>query len=217
MTDIASETALIHLVDDDAAMRRSLVYLLDSVGWQAVAHESAKAFLAAYQPGNVACLVLDVRMPDMSGLELQRELGGHDCNLPVVFITGHAEVGMAVDAMKAGAFDFIEKPFSDQRLLDVIAAAIRESRRRLHAVQRQQQAGTRLAHLSQRELEVARKVALGLPNKVVARELAISEKTVQAHRRNVMDKAGVSSAAELTRMLMIADPGFAAELETSKS
>ncbi len=216
MTDIASETALIHLVDDDAAMRRSLVYLLDSVGWQAVAHESAKAFLAAYQPGNVACLVLDVRMPDMSGLELQRELGGHDCNLPVVFITGHAEVGMAVDAMKAGAFDFIEKPFSDQRLLDVIGAAIRESRRRLQAIQRQQQASTRLALLSQRELEVARKVALGLPNKVVARELAISEKTVQAHRRNVMDKAGISSAAELTRMLMIADPGFAAEPEAGK-
>lgn len=211
MTDIACDTALIHLVDDDAAMRRSLVYLLDSVGWQAVSHESAEAFLAGYQPGNVACLVLDVRMPGMSGLELQRELGRHDRNLPVVFITGHAEVGMAVDAMKAGAFDFIEKPFSDQRLLDVIGAAIRESRRRLQAIQRQQQASTRLAHLSQRELEVARKVALGLPNKVVARELAISEKTVQAHRRNVMDKAGISSAAELTRMLMIADPGFTAE------
>ena len=151
-------------------------------------------------------------------------LGGHAAGLSDMVVNPGTEgerrlgnIDTAVSAIGRGAMDFIEKPFSDQRLLDVIAAAIRESRRRLHAVQRQQQAGTRLAHLSQRELEVARKVALGLPNKVVARELAISEKTVQAHRRNVMDKAGVSSAAELTRMLMIADPGFAAEPEASKS
>ncbi len=209
MNDISTDTALIHLVDDDAAMRRSLVYLLDSVGWQVVAYESAEAFLAGYQPGVPSCLVLDVRMPTMSGLELQRELNRHGDTLPVVFITGHAEVGMAVDAMKEGAFDFIEKPFGDQRLLDVIALAVRESRQRLLVIRRRQQEEDKLAQLSQREREVARLVARGLPNKLVARELAISEKTVHVHRHNVMEKTGVSSAAELARILMIVEPDFA--------
>ena len=198
----------IHLVDDDAAFRRSLVFLLESMGWPVQAHASAADYLDAGLPAleQTGCLLLDVRMPGMSGLELQQALIARGCHLPIVFITGHGDVELAVQAMKHGAFDFLEKPFKDQRLLDVVSAALRQREADLVSSERAQQAGDRLARLSPREAEVARLVAQGLPNKLIARELDISEKTVHIHRQHVMEKAEVGSAAELARLMLQADP-----------
>ena len=198
----------IHLVDDDAAFRRSLVFLLESMGWPVQAHASAADYLDAGLPAleQTGCLLLDVRMPGMSGLELQQALIARGCHLPIVFITGHGDVELGVQAMKRGAFDFLEKPFKDQRLLDVVSAALRQREADLVSSERAQQAGDRLARLSPREAEVARLVAQGLPNKLVARELDISEKTVHIHRQHVMEKAEVGSAAELARLMLQADP-----------
>lgn len=198
----------IHLVDDDAAFRRSLVFLLESMGWPVQAHASAADYLDAGLPAleQTGCLLLDVRMPGMSGLELQQALIARGCRLPIVFITGHGDVELAVQAMKHGAFDFLEKPFKDQRLLDVVSAALRQREADLVSSERAQQAGDRLARLSPREAEVARLVAQGLPNKLVARELDISEKTVHIHRQHVMEKAEVGSAAELARLMLQAGP-----------
>ena len=198
----------IHLVDDDAAFRRSLVFLLESMGWPVQAHASAADYLDAGLPAleQTGCLLLDVRMPGMSGLELQQALIARGCHLPIVFITGHGDVELAVQAMKRGAFDFLEKPFKDQRLLDVVSAALRQREADLVSSERAQQAGDRLVRLSPREAEVARLVAQGLPNKLVARELDISEKTVHIHRQHVMEKAEVGSAAELARLMLQADP-----------
>ena len=198
----------IHLVDDDAAFRRSMVFLLESMGWPVQAHASAADYLDAGLPAleQTGCLLLDVRMPGMSGLELQQALIARGCHLPIVFITGHGDVELAVQAMKRGAFDFLEKPFRDQRLLDVVSAALRQREADLVSSERAQQAGDRLARLSPREAEVARLVAQGLPNKLVARELDISEKTVHIHRQHVMEKAEVGSAAELARLMLQADP-----------
>ena len=197
----------IHLVDDDAAFRRSLVFLLESMGWPVQAHASAADYLDAGLPAleQTGCLLLDVRMPGMSGLELQQALIARGCHLPIVFITGHGDVELAVQAMKHGAFDFLEKPFRDQRLLDVVSAALRQREADLVSSERAQQAGDRLARLSPREAEVARLVAQGRPNKLVARELDISEKTVHIHRQHVMEKAEVGSAAELARLMLQAD------------
>ena len=198
----------IHLVDDDDAFRRSLVFLLESMGWPVQAHASAADYLDAGLPAleQTGCLLLDVRMPGMSGLELQQALIARGCHLPIVFITGHGDVELAVQAMKRGAFDCLEKPFKDQRLLDVVSAALRQREADLVSSERAQQAGDRLARLSPREAEVARLVAQGLPNKLVARELDISEKTMHIHRQHVMEKAEVGSAAELARLMLQADP-----------
>lgn len=198
----------IHLVDDDAAFRRSLVFLLESMGWEVVDHASAADYLTdgLVHLEHTGCLLLDVRMPGMSGLELQQTLLSREIRLPIVFLTGHGDVELAVQAMKSGAFDFLEKPFKDQRLLDVVSAALRQ-REAEHAAQaRSQQVIDRLGRLSPREEEVARLVARGLPNKLVARELGISEKTVHIHRQHVMEKAEVGSAAELARLMLAGDP-----------
>lgn len=198
--------ALIHIVDDDAALRRSLLFLFDSVGWRAQAYASADEFLAAYRPGEPGCLVLDIRMPGMSGLELQQALRARGHVLPVIFITGHGDVSLAVQAMKQEACDFLEKPFKDQALLDAVTQAVRRSRRELAAEGRRSQAHALLERLSPREREVALRVARGLPNKLIARELDISEKTVHVHRQHVMEKTHTGSAAELARLMLRANP-----------
>ena len=201
------EDLLIHVIDDDAAFRRSLVFLLESMGWTVASHASAEDFLAATpEPGATACLVLDIRMPMMSGLELQQQLRSLECALPIVFLTGQGDVELAVQAMKHGAFDFLEKPFKDQRLLDIVAAALRQREASLQSEERTRQASTRLQQLTPREAEVALLVARGLPNKLVARELDISEKTVHIHRQHVMEKTSLRSAAELARLILQADP-----------
>jgi two-component system response regulator FixJ len=201
------EECLVHVVDDDAGLRRSLRFLLDSVGWKVQLHASAEEFLAvAVPPTQPCCLLLDIRMPAMSGLELQQVLRERGLSFPILFMTGHADVSMAVQAMKSGAADFIEKPFKDQMMLDAVAAAIRRSAEALDQAGRREQAQAALNALSPREREVARLVALGQPNKQIAAELGISEKTVHIHRQHVMEKAGVSSAAELARLMLRADP-----------
>ena len=201
------EECLVHVVDDDAGLRRSLRFLLDSVGWKVQLHASAEEFLAvAVPPTQPCCLLLDIRMPAMSGLELQQVLRERGLLFPILFMTGHADVSMAVQAMKSGAADFIEKPFKDQMVLDAVSAAIRRSAEALDQAGRREQAQAALNALSPREREVARLVALGLPNKQIAVELGISEKTVHIHRQHVMEKAGVSSAAELARLMLRADP-----------
>lgn len=198
----------IHLVDDDAAFRRSLLFLLESMAWQAQGHASAADYLAHGLPrmAHTGCLLLDVRMPGMSGLELQQQLKAQGEHAPIVFLTGHGDVELAVQAMKHGAFDFLEKPFRDQRLLDVVSAALRQREAEAAVHARARQAGQRLARLSPREAEVARLLARGLPNKLVARELDISEKTVHIHRQHIMEKAEVGSAAELARLMLQSDP-----------
>lgn len=201
-----TEDALIHVVDDDPALRRALVFLFESVGWRVAAHASAEDFLASWQRAAPGCIVLDIRMPAMSGLELQQVMMTRGIALPIVFLTGHADVSLAVQAMKHGACDFIEKPFRDQVLLDAVAKAVRGSAERHADEQARQAAAAAFGRLSPREYEVARLVAQGLPNKSIARVLAISERTVHVHRQRVMEKTGVGSAAQLARLMLRADP-----------
>lgn len=202
-------TATVHVVDDDAAMGQSIAFLAGSVGWRTVTYETARRFLAAVAPEEPGCLVLDVRMPEMSGLELQREMKRRGMMLPIIFVTGHADVGLAVEAMKQGAFDLIEKPFRDQLLLDSIAKAVRQSVNELESQLELRSSKQRLALLTSREREVAWLVAQGHANRDIAQRLGISEKTVHVHRARVMDKAQVRSAAALAQLFMQIDPEFA--------
>lgn len=200
---------LVHVVDDEAPFRRSLLFLLESAGWRAVGYDSAQAFLAASPafPSAGGCLVLDIRMPQISGLELQRRLKAEASPFPIIFITGHGDVELAVHAMKEGAVDFLQKPFKDQVFLDAVERAVRLSRELQQASRRCLEARDLLARLSPREREVARFLAIGLANKEVARELAISENTVHVHRQHIMEKTATGSAAELARLILRADPG----------
>ena len=201
------EDCLVHVVDDDAGLRRSLRFLLDSVGWTVKLYASAEEFLdLAAPPIQPSCLLLDIRMPAMSGLELQQVLRERGLLLPILFMTGHADVSMAVQALKSGASDFIEKPFKDQVLLDAVAVAIRRSAEALEETQRRDAAISLLATLSPREKEAACLIARGQPNKLIAASLGISEKTVHIHRQHIMEKAAISSAAELAGLMLRADP-----------
>lgn len=199
---------VIHVIDDEAPFRRSLIFLLESVGWTACEHDSAESFLAA--PPNLhaggGCLVLDIRLPRISGLELQRRLATLDSPWPIIFMTGHGDVDLAVQAMKDGAVDFLQKPFKDQAFLDTIERAVELSRTREQASRRCNEARELLARLSPREQEVARALALGFSNKEIGRELAISDNTVHVHRQHVMEKTQTGSAAELARLILRADP-----------
>lgn len=200
-----SLTPLVIVVDDDESLRRALVFLLESVGWRVADFDSAETFLAGWteqlQPG---CLILDVRMPLMSGLELQRIINQRDPHLPVIFLTGHAEVAIAVQAMKFGACDFIEKPFKDQTLLDAVGQAVRRVLSRRKENSTKEMLCDLLNKLSPREREVANLVAEGLPYKIIGSRLNISERTVQVHCQNLRAKLGINSAAELTQMLLLA-------------
>lgn len=199
---------IIHVIDDETSFRRSLVFLLESAGWTACEHASAESFLADLPalPPNGGCLVLDIRMPRVSGIELQRRLAALDSPWPIVFITGHGDVDLAVQAMKDGAVDFLQKPFKDQAFLDTIERAVELSRSRQQASRRCNEARELLARLSPRESEVARRLALGLSNKEIGRDLSISDNTVHVHRQHVMEKTGTGSAAELARLILRADP-----------
>jgi len=194
--------AMLFVVDDDAAMRRSLAYLFDSAGWRVASFESAHDFLDRYDGHVPGCLLLDVRMPLMSGLELQQTLKDHGIHLPIIFLTGHGDLAMAVQAMKSGACDFIEKPCKDQVLLDAVTRAVQRSIEECRISTQTRTAQTALATLTAREREVAELMAAGKPNKIIAHELAISDKTVQVHRHNTMEKLGVHSAAEIAHLLM---------------
>lgn len=191
---------VVWIVDDDEAMRSSLKWLIESVGMRVESHDSANAFLQAHYPGRFGCLLLDVRMPGMSGLELLEHLKEQQMMPPTIIITGHGDVPMAVRAMKAGALDFIEKPFNDEVLLDSIrrALAIEEHRRDNSAGL--VEVSSRLEHLTPREHEVMQMVTEGMSNKEIANSLGVSAKTVEAHRARVMEKMQAGSLAELVRM-----------------
>ncbi len=178
------------------------------MGWRAIGHASAEDYLShrADYSAAAGCLVLDIRMPRISGLELQRRLVAEGDALPIIFMTGHGDVELAVQAMKAGAVDFLQKPFKDQVFLDTVERAVQLSRERYAATQRHQEAKGALDRLSAREREVARLLALGLANKEVARLLNISDNTVHVHRQHVMEKTDTGSAAELARLILRADP-----------
>lgn len=192
---------LVHVVDDEAAIRESLAMLLRSVGLASRSYAGAQEFLDAWQPQGAECVVCDVRMPGMSGLELQEALSARSASLPVVLITGHGDVAMAVRAMKAGASDFIEKPFNDQVLLDAVNRALARARDGQGVGRAEIEA--RLATLTPREREVLLLVAEGRPNKVVATRLGLSTRTVEVHRARVMEKLQARSLAELVRMAIL--------------
>ena len=196
--------AIVFVVDDDRAMRDSLRWLLESIGLTVRTYATAAEFLREHQPSQPGCLVLDVRMPGMSGLDLQAELVKRGAELPTIVVTGHAEVAMAVRAVKAGAIDFIEKPFSDQLLLDRVRQALEIDRQSREVRARREEARRRLASLSAREREVLELVAAGKANKEVAAALGLSTKTVEVHRAHVMSKMAVDSLAELIRVTILA-------------
>ena len=195
---------LVYVVDDDDALRDSLRWLLDSGGYRTAAFPSAERFLASYKPDHAACLLLDVRLAGMTGLELQQELNRRGDALPIIFITGHGDVPMAVNAVKSGAFDFVEKPFNDAQLLGLIeqAAALRPPPEPKRV--RGRCAAARLATLTQREREVMDLVVQGLKNKQIAEALHISVKTVEAHRARAMEKRDVGNVAELVQATLSA-------------
>ena len=203
-------TPTVFVVDDDEAVRNSLRFLLKSVGLATQTLSSATEFLDTYRPIQPGCLVLDVRMPGMSGLELQQQLNLRGATTPVIFITGHGDIPMAVDAMQQGAFDFLQKPFRDQDLIDRIQRALARDAKTRAALQEHERIRQRLESLTPREHEVLALMIRGKPNKVMAHELGVSQRTVEIHRARVMDKSGASSLAQLVRMVMDLKPGTAA-------
>ncbi len=193
----------VHVIDDDEAARDSLAFLFDSAGMPVRTYESAVLFLEAVAEGFDGCVVTDVRMPDMSGLDLLRELVSRGVGTPVVVITGHGDVPLAVEAMKAGAFDFLEKPFDDERLLALVGRALERSP---DQPMREEQIAVRarLARLSQRERQVLKGLVEGQLNKTIAWELGISARTVEVYRAKLMAKMEATAFAELVRMALIA-------------
>jgi two-component system response regulator FixJ len=199
--------AVIHVIDDDAAMRDSLVFLLESAGHSARSYDSAGAFLDALSDLPPGCIVTDIRMPDMSGLDLVRRLKELGIRLPVIVITGHGDVPLAVEAMKAGVIDFLEKPFDDSVMLEAIRTALQAGETQQREEGRQAEIRERIATLSAREREVLDRLVLGRPNKVIAGELGISARTVEIYRANVMTKMRAGSLSELVRMALLAEGG----------
>ena len=196
----------VFVVDDDEALRRSLSYLIESVGLEVETFTGGEEFLAACDPDRPGVLVLDLRMPGIGGLDVQRELSRRRIQLPIILLTGHAEVSTAVRSLKEGAFDFIEKPFSDQVLLDSIQAAIREDRSIRSQRLRHDDIAERVERLTQREREVMAHVVVGEANRVIAEHLGLSPKTVEVHRAHVMEKLEVHSLAELVRLAVALEP-----------
>lgn len=204
MSDKPMDDKTIFVVDDDKAVRDSLSWLISSVGLHVETFGSAQDFLDVYDPTRPGCLLVDVRMPGMSGLELQKRLAENPHCLPVIVVTGHGDVQMAVRAMKDGAFDFIEKPYNDQILLDLVQKAVRECERRRTEVTSHQEIQDLVDTLTPRERQVMDMIVAGNTNKQIAYALDISEKTVEAHRAKVMEKIQASSLADLIRKSLIA-------------
>ncbi len=193
---------LVMVVDDDSGIRNAMRALLKSVGLESMQYPSAQEFLAAYQPSQPGCLVLDIRMPGMSGLELQQQLNLRGAVIPVIFMTGHGDIPMAVEAMQHGAFDFLQKPFRDQDLLDRIQRAIVKDGELRQSLGEHARIKTHLESLTPREREVLDLMTQGKQNKVIAQDLGVSPRTIEIHRARVMEKMNAQSVAELVRMML---------------
>lgn len=200
--NMTAKKGIVYVVDDDEAVRDSLQWLLEGKDYRVRCFESAEAFLARYDPREVACLIADIRMHGMTGLDLQDKLIERHSPLPIVFITGHGDVPMAVDTMKKGALDFIQKPFDESALVSVVERMLEHART---AFTDQQQAATRealLAKLTGRESQVLERIVAGRLNKQIADDLGISIKTVEAHRANIMEKMGANTVADLLKVAL---------------
>ncbi len=193
----------VYVVDDDLSARESLCWLLETEGIETEAFDSAENFLARWSGDWVGCITVDIRMPGKSGLQLQEELNARNNRMPVIVLTGHADVPIAIRAMKQGAFDFLQKPYSDDELLTCVKAALAFGREIDRSEQEKTVAANAIENLTGREREVMCLVVDGLTNKAVAAELGISEKTVEVHRARVMEKTGASSLSELVRICLI--------------
>lgn len=193
----------VFIVDDDEGVRTSLTILLESTGLRAEAYPSAPDFLARYQADQPGCLVLDVRMPGMDGMALQRELAARQALIPVIFVTGHGDVPLAVEAMKNGAFDFLQKPFRHEDLLERVRRGLAADAEARADAARRDDVQRRYATLTPREREVMAMIVDGRANKVIAIDLALSERTVEIHRSRVMEKMGTRSVAHLVRLALV--------------
>lgn len=191
---------IVYIVDDDDGMRRALTVLITTIGYQPIAFAKPTEFLAKFDASQPGCLVLDVRMPEMSGLQVQQHLNKTGSMLPVILISGHGDIPMAVQAMKDGAFDFLQKPFRDQELIDRINGALKADAQNRESVDRLADLKAREESLTPREREVLALVVDGKANKVIAIDLGLSERTVEIHRANVMEKMGARSVAHLVKM-----------------
>lgn len=198
-----NQSAVVYVVDDDDAVRRAFSALLESVGYAYQVFPSAREFLKHYDSERQACLVLDIRMPEMSGLELQEDLHKRGIDIPIIFVTGHGDVPMAVQAMRKGAFDFVQKPFRDQDLLDQINRALQVDAAKRKDTADKAETVQRWSTLTPREKEVMALIVEGKANKVIAMDLGLSERTVEIHRAHVMEKMKVRSVAQLVKMSLV--------------
>jgi two-component system, LuxR family, response regulator FixJ len=198
----AVQASTVYIVDDDDGMRRALSLLLNTVGHKTAAFAGPREFLEKFKADTAGCLLLDIRMPGMSGLELQQHLNRMGSMLPVIFITGHGDVPMAVQAMKEGAFEFVEKPFRDQDLLDRINHALELDKENRSTLALRADVLQRFESLTPREKQVMERVVDGAANKVIAIDLGLSERTVEIHRAKVMEKMGARSVAHLVKLQM---------------
>jgi two-component system response regulator FixJ len=194
---------IVHVIDDDEAVRQSIEFLLGTSGITARTYDSASAFLNALPTIDSGCIITDVRMPGISGIDLLRRLGEMRIKMPVIVITGHGDVPLAVEAMKIGAIDFLEKPFADDLLLASVQAALNRSQENAARDAERAEVQARLATLTNREREVLEGLVVGKPNKVIACDLAISPRTVEIYRANVMTKMEAASLSELVRMALV--------------
>jgi RNA polymerase sigma factor (sigma-70 family) len=200
---MSEKNATIFIVDDDEAIRDSLDVLLKTVDLNTTTFSSGDEFLEAYDPGWEGCILLDIRMPGTSGMEVQKRLADSGCSIPIIFITGHGDIPMAVEAMHIGAFDFIQKPFRDQDLLDRIDQALTTSDEQEEQSARKKTVQNQFQTLTPREQEVMQLVVHGSANKVIAMDLGVSQRTVEIHRARVMEKMQARSLAELVRMSLL--------------
>lgn len=198
--DRSEDNPIVFVVDDDADVRAGLQALLTSVGLRCLTFASTAQFLRRGPPIEVSCLILDVRLPGLGGLDLQAQLAEAEISIPIIFITGHADIPMTVKAMKAGAIEFLTKPFRDQDLLDAVRIALDTDRARWEQDRRTRDLRVRFTALSAREQQIMALVAVGLMNKQVAAKIGVSEVTVKVHRHNIMKKLGAKSLAQLVRI-----------------
>jgi two-component system response regulator TtrR len=202
-------TSTIYIVDDDEAVRDSLRWLLEANGYRVKSFSGAEEFLQAYDPDQVGVLIVDVRMPGMSGLELQEVLIARDAPLPIVFITGHGDVPMAVSTMKKGAVDFLEKPFNEAELREIVARMLVDAAERVAQARAKRNQQAVLSRLTAREQQVLERIVAGRLNKQIAGDLNISIKTVEAHRANIMEKLEVTTVADLMKIALTHPEGAA--------